>query len=140
MMELHWQLANHFSHYLEPDLFTLGYSTNSDGSATGQDALDLGQAHHFDAVASRRCLTGLEAKLVPAIYELTSPTRFGDILERIGSSTPATADMIRLSLDAAIRCGDIGAAAASGGTRRQGSTLRLDDVLTPGQQRPMIFV
>jgi three-Cys-motif partner protein len=140
MMELHWQLANHFSHYLEPDLFTLGYSTNADGSATGQDALDLGQAHHFDAVASDRCLTGLAAKLVPAIYELATPTRFGEILEGIGSSTPATADMIRMSLDAAIRNGDIGAAAATGGSRRQGSTLRLDDVLTPGAQRPIIFI
>jgi len=140
MMELHWQLANHFSHYLEPDLFTLGYSTCADGMATGQDTLDLGQAHHFDAVASDRCLTGLAAKLVPTIYDLATPTRFGDILERIGSSTPATADMIRMSLDAAIRNGDIAAAAVTGGGRRQGSTLRLDDVLSPGQQRPMIFL
>ena len=30
MMELHWQQANHFSHYLEPDIFTLGYRTNDD--------------------------------------------------------------------------------------------------------------
>lgn len=140
MMELHWQLANHFSHYLEPDLFTLGYRTNADGQATGQNVLDLGQAHHFDAVASERCLAGLAAKLVPAIYDLATPTRFGDILERVGSSTPATADMIRLSLDAAIRNGDIGASAATGGRRRQGSTLHLDDILAPGNQRPIIFM
>lgn len=57
MMELHWQLANHFSHYLEPDIFTLGYSTNADGTATGQDPLDLGDVHHFDSVASARCLS-----------------------------------------------------------------------------------
>lgn len=140
MMELHWQLANHFSHHLEPDLFTLGYSTKVDGAATGQRTLDLGHAYHFDALASERCLTGLAAKLVPRIYDLGTPTRFGDILERIGSNTPATADMIRMSLDAAIRNGDIGAAAVTGGRRRQGSTLHLDDVLTPGQQRPMIFL
>lgn len=141
MMELHWQHANHFSHYLEPDLFTLGYSTNSDGAATGQNAFDLGQAHHFDSIASARCLTGLEAKLVPSIFELAEPTRFGDILERIGSSTPATADMIRTSLDSAIRSGDIDAKAIKDGTRRtRGSTLRLDDVLSAGNQLPMIFV
>lgn len=140
MMELHWQHANHFSHYLEPDLFTLGYSTNSDESATGQNAFDLGQAHHFDSIASERCLTGLEAKLVPTIYDLAKPTRFGDILEHFGSSTPATADMIRSSLDAAIRNGDIDATAAKGDAKRlRGSTLRLDDVLTAGQQRPIIF-
>jgi three-Cys-motif partner protein len=141
MMELHWQNANHFSHYLEPDLFTLGYRTNADGAATGQNEIDLGQAHHFDAIANQRCLTGLAAKLVPTIYDLNKPTRFGDILERIGSSTPATANMIRLSLDAAIRNGDITVAAAVDGARRtRGSTLRLDDVLTAGQQRPIIFL
>lgn len=141
MMELHWQNANHFSHYLEPDLFTLGYRTNADRAATGQDEMDLGEAHHFDAIANQRCLTGLTAKLVPTIYDLAKPTRFGDILEQIGSSTPATADMIRLSLDAAIRNGDIGAVAtSSGGRRTRGSTLRLDDVLSAGRQRPFIFL
>lgn len=141
MMELHWQNANHFSHYLEPDLFTLGYRTNADRAATGQGGIDLGEAHHFDAIANQRCLTGLSAKLLPRIYELAQPTRFGDILEQIGSSTPATADMIRLSLDAAIRNGDIGAVAAAGsGRRTRGSTLRLDDVLTAGQQRPIVFL
>jgi three-Cys-motif partner protein len=141
MMELHWQHANHFSHYLEPDLFTLGYSTNSDGAATGQDAFDLGQAHHFDSIASERCLTGLEAKLVPTIFDLGKPTRFGDVLEQMGSSTPATADMIRASLDAAIRNGDIDAKAPNDGARRtRGSTLRLDDVLLAGRQRPIVFL
>ena len=140
MMELHWQNANHFSHYLEPDLFTLGYRTNADRAATGQNEIDLGEAHHFDAIANQRCLDGLAAKLVPTIYDLGKPTRFGDVLEQIGSSTPGTADMIRLSLDAAIRNGDIGAAAAAGGKRTRGSTLKLDDVLTAGQQRPIVFL
>lgn len=141
MMELHWQNANHFSHYLEPDLFTLGYQTNADRAATGQDEFDLGETYHFDAIANQQCLTGLTAKLVPTIYGLDKPTRFGDILEQIGSLTPATADMIRLSLDAAIRNGDIGAVApASGGRRTRGSTLRLDDVLTAGLQRPIVFL
>lgn len=141
MMELHWANANHFSHYLEPDIFTLGYRTNADRAATGQQTIDLGEAHHFDAIANQRCLDGLTAKLVPTIYDLDKPTRFGDVLEQIGSSTPGTADMIRKSLDAAIRNGDIAAeAAASGGKRTRGSTLRLDDMLTAGKQRPIVFL
>lgn len=141
MMELHWQLANHFSHYLEPDVFTLGYSTNSDGAATKQGAFDLGEAHHFDAIASERCLAGLAAKLVPMIYDLDQPTRFGEILEKLGSSTPATASMIRMALDPAIRNGDIGAASNTGTSRRlRGSTLRPEDILTAGAQRSMIFL
>ena len=141
MMELHWENANHFSHYLEPDIFTLGYRTNGDSVATGQDEIDLGEAHHFDAIANRRCLDGLAAKLVPTIYDLGRPARFGDVLEQIGSSTPGTADMIRLSLDAAIRNGDIQATAAEGDSKRmRGSTLRRDDVLTAGRQRPIVFI
>jgi three-Cys-motif partner protein len=141
MMELHWHNANHFSHYLEPDLFTLGYRTNADRAATGQVEIDLGEAYHFDAIASQRCLTGLTSKLVPTIYGLAKPTSFRNILEQIGSSTPATADMIRLSLDAAIRNGDIEAVATSSGVRRaRGPSLRLDDVLSAGQQRPIVFL
>ncbi|MGC4080049.1 MAG: three-Cys-motif partner protein TcmP [Rubrivivax sp.] len=140
MMELHWQNANHFSHYLEPDLFTLGYRTDADRDATGQDEFDLGDGHHFDAIANRRCLDGLAAKLVPAIYDLGAPTQFGSVLEEIGSLTPGTADMIRLSLDAAIRNGDISAAAADGAKRTRGSTLKPADILTAGKQRPIFFL
>ena len=134
MMELHWQQANHFSHYLEPDLFTLGYRGNDDAGATGQDAFDLGQGYHFDAIASDRCRTGLTEKLVPAIYDRDRPAPFGEWLELLGSSTPATADMIRQALDPAIRTGDIRAESVTGAIRAKGSSLRASDVLTRSAQ------
>ena len=139
MMELHWQHANHFSHYLEPDLFTLGYRTNSDASATRQDRLDLGEAHHFDALASQRCRTGLSEKLVPAVYD-AKPMLFSQWLETIGSSTPATADMIRQALDPGIRSGDIVARSPDGAKRTKGSALKAGDVLSPSLQRPLILL
>lgn len=140
MMELHWQQANHFSHYLEPDIFTLGYRTKDDEEATRQNGLDLGQAFQFDAIASDRCRSGLSEKLVPLIFDSSQPVQFSQLLENLGSSTPATADMIRLALDPAIRAGDLSAKSKDGKKRTKGTTLHVDDVLLPSPQRPLFFV
>jgi three-Cys-motif partner protein len=139
MISLHWAMANHFSHYLEPDLFTLGYRANNDAGATGQAPIDLGQAHHFDTMASQRCLSGLTRKLVPMIFDSGESIRFGDLLETIGSSTPATADMIRQALDPAIRERDIDARSADGKSRMKGSSLHLQDILVPSRQISLLF-
>lgn len=139
MMELHWQHANHFSHYLEPDLFTLGYRTNDDAAATGQEGFDLGQAHHFDALASMQCRSGLSEKLIPAVYD-GSPQPFAQWLDTIGSSTPATADMIRQALDPGIRSGDIIARSADGALRTKGTSVKATDVLSASPQRPLILL
>lgn len=140
MMELHWQQANHFSHYLEPDIFTLGYRTKDDGEATGQNGLDLGEAFQFDAVASSRCRSGLSEKLVPMIFDRDQPIAFSQLLETLGSSTPATADMIRSALDPAIRNGDLNAKSKDGKVRTKGASLHGDDVLAPSAQRPFFFL
>ena len=140
MMELHWQQANHFSHYLEPDIFTLGYRTNDDEEATGQNGLDLGDAFQFDAIASNRCRSGLSEKLVPLIFDNSQPIPFSHLLETVGSSTPATADMIRSALDTAIRTGDLSAKSKEGKNRLKGTSLHSDDVLTASAQRPFFFL
>ena len=140
MMELHWQQANHFSHYLEPDIFTLGYRTKDDEEATRQNGLDLGHAFQFDAIASNRCKCGLSEKLVPLIFDSSQPLPFSQLLENLGSSTPATADMIRSALDPAIRSGDLSARSRDGKTRTKGSSLHSGDVLAASAQRPFFFV
>lgn len=142
MMELHWEMANHFSHYLEPDIYSLnlGYQANSDSNATRQFAFDLGEAHYFDEVASRKTSTGLTQKLIPAIYDSGESRPFGHWLETIGSSTPATAGMIRQALDPGIRSGDIIARSKDGALRKRGGSLKPTDILSPSSQRPFIFV
>lgn len=140
MMELHWQMANHFSHYLEPDLYGLGYQASSDPNATRQFDFDLGEAHHFDAVASQRTNNGLTQKLIPAIYDSGESRPFGQWLEAIGSSTPATAEMIRLALDPGIRSGDIIARSKDGAMRKGGGSLKPTDILSPSSQRSFILV
>lgn len=140
MMELHWQLANHFSHYLEPDLFSLGYRANDDTWATGQHGIDLGEAHHFDAVASERCSSGLTEKLIPAICDSKTSISFAQWMDNIGSSTPATAEMVRKALDPGIRTGDILAVSADGSRRTKGSSLHATDILSVAPQRSLIFL
>ena len=139
MMELHWQLANHFSHYLEPDLFTLGYRAESDARAKRQEVIDLGEAHLFDAIASERCRGGLAEKLVPAIYNSATELTFSQWLETIGSSTPATADMVRQALDAGIQAGDIVATSPDGVRRAKGNSLHVGDTLRASAQTTFLY-
>lgn len=139
MMELHWERANHFSHNLEPDIFTLGYHGNSDSIATRQESMDLGETHHFDAMASARCKKGLTEKMIPAIYDRSTPMPFGEVLETVGSKTPGTASMIREALDPAIRSGDIVARSLKGAKRTKGSSLESTDILTRSNQMPISF-
>ena len=140
MMELHWEMANHFSHYLEPDIYNLGYQANSDSNVKRQFDFDLGEAHHFDAVASQKTNNGLTQKLIPAIYDSGESRPFGQWLEAIGSSTPATSEMIRLALDPGIRSGDIIARSKDGAIRKGGRSLKPTDILSPASQRSFILV
>lgn len=139
MMELHWEMANHFSHYLEPDLFTLGYRAGSDRGATLQNDMELGEAHHFDAIASEKCKKGLGGKLVPLIFDRREPIEFRQLTESIGSLTPATADMIKESLDEAIRCGEVLVTSQDGKIRTKGSSVKPCDRLQ-AKQSPLIFL
>lgn len=138
MMELHWEMANHFSHYLEPDLFTLGYRAGSDRAVTQQHDIELGEAHHFDAIASDKCKRGLGEKLVPLLFGRNEPIEFRQLTESIGSLTPATSDMIRESLDEAIRCGELLVMSPDGKTRTKGSSIKPGDQLQ-AKQRSLIF-
>lgn len=139
MMELHWEMANHFSHYLEPDLFTLGYRAGSDKAVTQQNDMELGEAHHFDAIASEKCRKGLSKKLVPLLFQRSDPIEFRQLTESIGSLTPATADMIKASLDEAIRCGELLVMSQDGKTRTKGSSIKPGDQLHVKQQSLITF-
>jgi three-Cys-motif partner protein len=133
MMELHWAHANHFSHFLEPDIFTLGHSAGHGSKLLDQSDLDLGPAFNFDAVASARCTEGLAEKLVPRIHAVKRIT-FGDLLTSLGNTTPATAAMVRAALNPAIQLGEIEVVAGSGGTRRMSSRLVTTDIIQPSNQ------
>ena len=141
MMEIHWSKSNQFSHYLEPDVFTLGYATKKDGSVTGQDSLRFGEEFQFDALAAKKCTSGLERKLVPWVFDKSDqPVTFREIAHSIGSQTPATEKMLKNSLDEAIRCGDLVVRTSEGGRRMKGSSLKANDQLSAAPQRSLIHL
>jgi three-Cys-motif partner protein len=140
MMELHWELANHFTHHLEPDLFHLGYRTAADGKVTGQQELELGEVTHFDSLAAVKCKSGLQEKLVPMLFDRDQPVEMRQFVDKIGSNTMATFSMIKSSLDEAIRCGDLEAKSSDGVRRHKGSSIRPTDFVGPAPQRSLIFL
>jgi three-Cys-motif partner protein len=133
MMELHWGHANHFSHHLDPDIFTLGYDANRDELITGQATLDS-EEFKFDALAADRCRTGLSEKLTRKLHDNLGPITFGDLVTGIGNSTPATANLIRQSLNIPIQVGDLVATSARGVKREKGASLKETDILIPSRQ------
>ena len=141
MMEIHWAKSNQFSHYLEPDVFTLGYAANKDGAVTGQDSLMFGEEFQFDNLAAQKCTAGLERKLVPWVFDKgDQPVTFRELAHSVGSRTPATEKMLKESLDEAIRCGDLVVSAKHGGRRMKGSSLKADDQLSAASQRSLIYL
>ena len=141
MMEIHWGKSNQFTHYLEPDMFTLGYSASKDGEVTSQDALSFGEEFQFDKLAAHKCTSGLERKLVPWVFDKgDQAVTFRELAHHVGSNTPATEKMLKASLDEAIRCGDILVTTKNGGQRRKGSSLEAEDQLSAPKQRSLIHL
>lgn len=138
MMELHWAHGNHFSHFLEPDLYVLGHQAGVGSRLRDQNDMHFGVAFEFDAVAKKQCCDGLALKLVSRIFD-TDGMRFGELLRLVGNQTPATANMIRESLDPAIRARDLEVISERGVRRAQGSSLRESDVIRP-RQSSMVFL
>jgi three-Cys-motif partner protein len=139
MMELHWALANNFSHFLEPDIFVLGHESKAGSKLRQQTDLEFGTPFHFDAVAKERCRNGLTNKLVARVFD-GGPQPFVSLLESLGNSTPATASLIKEALDPTIRTKEIEAISVHGTRREKGTTVCMTDVIQPAAQRPLFFL
>ena len=141
MMEIHWGKSNQFSHYLEPDIFTLGYVAEKDSAATGQETIGFEEEFQFDKLALEKCTAGLERKLVPWVYDRgEKAVTFRELADSVGSRTPATESMLKESLDDAIRSGDLIARKPEGGRRMKGSSLKPNDILSATNQRSLIYL
>jgi len=136
MMELHWEQSNHFSHYLEPDIFTLGYNASRDSNATKQASFEeICEDFSFDALAAKKCQTGLSEKLARKIYDDDKPVKVISLLEEIVSFTPATKKMICESLTLPINAGDIEVFSEENTKREKGSSIHIKDTIVPSRQK-----
>lgn len=139
MMSIHWDLANHFVHHLEPDIFTLGFDASRDPEATRQQILSLGEEFTFDTEAERKCREGLTDKLTRSLFDDARPVVFNQLLHDLANRTPATADMIRRSFEQPLACRDIEVRGEDGERRKKANAIRANDVIRPAKQRRFFF-
>lgn len=97
MMKLHWKQSNDFQHHLEPGIFRLGYNAKTDVGYRGQLALNMNDRFGFDAIARKKCVDTLSHD-VPEFICLQDSVCYGDLLNQIGSSTPASEEHILAAL------------------------------------------
>ncbi|MDI1302497.1 MAG: three-Cys-motif partner protein TcmP [bacterium] len=140
MKSLHWKHGNLFSHSLSPGIFQLGYDANQDTTVTGQDFLFLGEEHSFEAQTQAK----VEAELSEHIPRIIQSSNSGISLEalmcNIANVTMANTDIVRSSLDLAVKTGDIKVINPKTLTQRtKGSAIAAQDVITPAAQKSFYF-
>lgn len=138
---LHWQSGNSFGHSLEPGIFKIGYEANVDEVATGQSALTLGEAFAFDAVLRERCVNSLAEALPRILYDEGSKdgVAFTEVMLGIANRTTATADIVKESLDLAVRTGYIKVVSREGVARKKGASIRDQDIITLSKQQSIFL-
>ena len=139
MMSIHWDMANHFLHQLEPDIFTLGFDASRDREATRQEFFSFGQDFTFDVEAKRKCHEGLAEKIPRRLYDAGNSLPFRQLLNEIGNHTPATEEMIRNALQPAMSSRDIQVFGANGERRQKATTIRASDTILPTGQGRLVF-
>lgn len=131
MMQLHWKLSNSFKHHLNFGLFRLGYKAKH----AHQLAIDFMEGSTFDKIAETACIDALAEQLPKLIYQQQRPFTYAELLDNVGSYSPACIDQFSKALDVSIRTKDILATGVEGETRRGGGNLKLNDILRPHQRQ-----
>jgi len=94
MIKLHWEQQNTFQHYGKPGLkMLLGYDSQY------KDSFDI---FKFDSYAKEKSIASLAEELPKLIYDY-GIIEFTKLKDNIINETPATIEMIKLSLDEAMQ-------------------------------------
>ena len=137
MMSLHWKHSNSsFSHHLSEGLFSLGYSAIE---TPGQMGFDLVTEFDFGEEAEQRCVQRLSDDIPRLIYAKNEPLTFANLVDSIGSHTPAAENQIRQALTRGLKSGELLIKMPNGKYRRSASQAK-DEDLVSYCQRPLIFL
>lgn len=140
MKSLHWKHGNLFSHSLSPGVFQLGYDANQDTAVTGQSFLDLGEEHSFEAQTQLRVEAELSEHIPRIIHGADHGVSFENLMCDIANFTMADAEIVRNSLDLAIKTGDIQVISPKTSAKRtKGSAINSKDVIKPAAQKSFFF-
>lgn len=137
MMSLHWKHCNSsFSHHLPEGLFSLGYKATE---IPGQANLDLVSDFDFGDAAERRCINKLAEDIPRFMYSLDGAVPFSELVDKIGSYTPAAEDQIRQAITRGMKYGEIRVRRPAGSLRRSAAQISAQDLISYCQ-KPLIFL
>lgn len=137
MMDLHWKHSNaSFSHHLSEGIFSLGYKATR---APGQSDLDLVTDFDFGAEAERRCVNKLAEDIPRIVHSHSSAISLSELLDSVGSRTPAAGAQIREALSHAVKEKELQIVTPTGQYRRSARQAKSEDVIRYCQQ-PLRFI
>lgn len=137
MMGLHWKHSNAaFSHHLSEGIFSLGYTATQ---TPGQAELDLVCEFDFGLDAERRCINRLSEDIPRLLYKHKEPMEIKQLLDAIGSNTPAAESQIRAALTNGVKSKEILIVTPSGKYRRSATQAKNEDIIRYCQQ-PIRFI
>jgi three-Cys-motif partner protein len=133
MMGVHWDLQNSFAHYGKPGLKMLGYRPDEDILHTKQPYFP---GFYFDDKAKALTREALFEELPSIIFECPNSIDFKSLFSKISNETPATSEILRLSLYDLAKEGQIVIRDETSRTiRREGVQHESDLILIPRQKR-----
>ncbi len=134
MMGLHWKHANtslDFSHYLTPGLFPLGYRSHQ---VPRQTALDLATDFDFGKESKKQCISDLSEQL-PRILREQDQTTFQNLVDSVGSMTPASSAEFKAALQASLDTKELIIVSEDGKTyRRSSNQTKSSDIIRYNQK------
>lgn len=141
MKDIHWDMGNFFSHALNPGVFSFaGYNANFDVDLTNQFQIDYEQDHSFDDVGREKCSVELGEHILRGVWGKGGAVRIDSVLDSYANNTMANFEVLKGSLDQAIRSGELLAYdKAHQAQRRKASSLKPTDILKRSPQKFFSF-
>jgi three-Cys-motif partner protein len=131
MMQLHWELENHFQHFGQPGFCMLGYDPRKDLGRLGYRKLPFG----FDSFAGEETRLALLDGLPQRIASNQNGIRFETFFNGVVNETPATKQMIAKGISALTLEKELEVRTSEGKLRRNGVQIQDDDIILRPQQR-----
>ncbi|MDP3759732.1 MAG: three-Cys-motif partner protein TcmP [Ramlibacter sp.] len=135
MTTTHWKHHNHFIHYGDAglDMFATGYAARIDDADRPQRAFE------FDDVAKTRSIDSMLAQIPRAIATYPAGVRFQDFFESRVNLTPATRQMISLTVLQLASLGELEVIREDGKISTARSAINGEHVLRLPKQRTFSF-
>lgn len=132
MMQLHWELKNHFQHFGQPGFDMLGYDPRKQETSELQRILPFA----FDEPANDLTRQSLLLEIPRRITR--DGVRFCEFFDTVVNDTPATKKMIGDRISELTLEGELEIRTADGKIRRNGVQIEDDDIILRPRQNLLL--